>query len=38
MGNNIRWICENDDVEITTILNVESILGVKFLKIILKLQ
>lgn len=32
MSSNIRWICENDNVEITTISNVETMLGVKFPK------
>lgn len=32
MSNNLRWICENDSVEITTISKVEAIFGVKFPK------
>ncbi len=32
MSSSIRWICENDNVEIKTISNVETILGVKFPK------
>lgn len=30
MGNNLRWICENDDVELVTISNIETAFGVKF--------
>ena len=30
MGNNLRWICENEKVEIETIMNLEATLGVKF--------
>jgi len=30
MNNNLRWICENDDVETITISKVEAIFGVKF--------
>ncbi|WP_040214614.1 SMI1/KNR4 family protein [Clostridium polynesiense] len=32
MSNNIRWICENDDIEMSTISNVENTFGVKFPK------
>lgn len=30
MINNIRWICENDNIDMETILNAENIFGVKF--------
>jgi len=30
MSNNLRWICENNSVELTTISKVEAIFGVKF--------
>jgi hypothetical protein len=32
MSNNLRWICENDSVETTTISKVEAIFGIKFPK------
>ena len=32
MSSNIRWVCENENVESTTISNVETMLGVKFPK------
>jgi hypothetical protein len=32
MSNNLRWICENDHVELATISNVETAFGVKFPK------
>ena len=30
MSNNLRWICENDSVETTTISKVEAIFGIEF--------
>ncbi|WP_425449853.1 SMI1/KNR4 family protein [Dethiothermospora halolimnae] len=32
MSNNIRWICENQGVEMTIVLKVETIFGIKFPK------
>lgn len=32
MRNNLRWICENGNVELVTISNVETVFGVKFPK------